>query len=167
MSKHFLVLDANILIRAVLGNKVRQMLLRFNESVEFLTPDVCIDDALKYLPIIFEKRGLPSDSAIELLSNLRCLLRIVDAQVYQALTMDAKKRIGDRDLYDWPIVATALTFNSPVWTEDRDFFGSGLAVWTTDRIHLFFESSLAIDPANQVALLDVAQPEKPSSFQGL
>jgi hypothetical protein len=24
----------------------------------------------------------------------------------------------------------------PVWTEDRDFFGSGIATWTTDPVEL-------------------------------
>ena len=42
-----------------------------------------------------------------------------------------------RDLDDWPIVATALTLDCPIWTEDKDFFGSGMPTWTTDRIHLF------------------------------
>ncbi len=44
-----------------------------------------------------------------------------------------------RDLNDWPIVATALTLDCPIWTEDKDFFGSGMSTWTTDRIHLFLE----------------------------
>jgi hypothetical protein len=25
----------------------------------------------------------------------------------------------------------------PTWTEDQDFFGSGVATWTTDRIELY------------------------------
>lgn len=37
-------------------------------------------------------------------------------------------------------MATALILNSPIWTEDQDFFGSGISIWTTDRIHLFFKS---------------------------
>ena len=117
MSQHILVLDANILIRAVLGKKVRQMLLTYNDAVEFLIPDVCVEEAQKYLPAIFEKRKLPSDAGIELLSNLKCLLQIVDAQVYQDQAIEAKKRISIRDINDWPIVATALTFNCPVWSK--------------------------------------------------
>ena len=60
MSSHIVVLDANILIRAVLGNKVRSLLITYSESVVFFTPDVCVEDAQKYLPLIFEKRGAPS-----------------------------------------------------------------------------------------------------------
>jgi hypothetical protein len=39
-----------------------------------------------------------------------------------------------------PILATALALASPVWTEDADFFGTGVAVWTTNRIELFLET---------------------------
>lgn len=135
-----MIVDANILIRAVLGNKVRQLLTTFSDSVEFLTPDVCIEDAQKYLPIIFEKRAVPIAPALEVLERLKCLLNAVDKSIYQEQAAEAKQRIKSRDLHDWPIIATALLFNSPIWTEDQDFFGSGIAVWTTDRIHLFFES---------------------------
>lgn len=61
MQNHILVLDANILIRAVLGNKVRQLLFTHNGQITFPTPDTCIDDAQKYLPILFVKRNLPSE----------------------------------------------------------------------------------------------------------
>jgi hypothetical protein len=31
----------------------------------------------------------------------------------------------------------ALLLGLPIWTEDQDFFGSGIATWTTDRVELF------------------------------
>ena len=139
MSNRILILDANILIRAVLGSKVRNLLIEFSQSVEFFTPDVCLEDAQKYLPILFEKRSLPAEPALKVLSNLQCLLKIIDKSLYQEQAMEAQQRIKNRDFHDWPIVATALTFNAPIWTEDQDFFGSGLPTWTTDRIHIFFE----------------------------
>jgi len=33
--------------------------------------------------------------------------------------------------------AVALLLGLPIWTEDQDFFGSGIATWTTDRVELF------------------------------
>jgi hypothetical protein len=42
-----------------------------------------------------------------------------------------------RVVEDWPIVAAALMLKIPVWTEDRDFFGNGIATWTTDRVELY------------------------------
>jgi hypothetical protein len=52
-SSNILVLDANILIRAILGKKVREILFKHCDEVEFFTPDTCMSDAKKYLPILF------------------------------------------------------------------------------------------------------------------
>ncbi len=64
----------------------------------------------------------PTDEPIQ----LECLLHIVDENVYKLLADDTRLRIKSRDIRDWPIVATALTLNCPIWTEDQDFFGSGI-----------------------------------------
>lgn len=139
MTSKVIVLDANIIIRAVLGNKVRTLITANIERVDFFTPEVCIADAQKYLPLLFEKRSLPTEPALTLLNNLTPLLHIVDELIYQGTKEEAQLRIKNRDIRDWPIVATALTLNCPIWTEDQDFFGTGVPTWTTDRVHLFFE----------------------------
>jgi len=40
-----IVLDANILIRAVLGIKVRNTIQKYASSTQFFTPEVCFADA--------------------------------------------------------------------------------------------------------------------------
>ena len=32
-----------------------------------------------------------------------------------------------------------MILGCPVWTEDSDFFGTGVATWTSDRIALYLE----------------------------
>jgi hypothetical protein len=39
------------------------------------------------------------------------------------------------------IVLDANILIRAVWTEDTDFFGCGVAVWTSDRITLFLEDT--------------------------
>lgn len=34
-------------------------------------------------------------------------------------------------------LACALMLGCPVWTEDSDFFGTGVATWTTSRVKLY------------------------------
>ena len=98
MSNKAIVLDANILIRAVLGKRVRERI-------------VACADARKYLPELLEKRGANSEAALQ--------------------------RIAMRDADDWPVLACAMTTACPIWTEDADFFGAGIATWTTDRVELY------------------------------
>jgi len=50
----------------------------------------------------------------------------------------ALARIGQRDQHDWQVLACALLLNCPIWTEDRDFFGTGVATWTTALVELYF-----------------------------
>jgi len=47
-----IVLDANIIIRAVLGRQVRHLLDTYSgQGVRFFAPTVAFDDAEKYLPV--------------------------------------------------------------------------------------------------------------------
>jgi hypothetical protein len=55
-----LVLDANILIRAALGRRVRQILEAYAaRGIRFYAPDVAYADAGRYLPALLKKRGKP------------------------------------------------------------------------------------------------------------
>jgi len=36
-------------------------------------------------------------------------------------------------------LSLALMLKISVWTEDRDFFGTGIATWTTDRVELYLQ----------------------------
>jgi PIN domain-containing protein len=50
----------DILIRAVLGRRVRQLIDTYaRQGVRFFAPDVAFDDAEKYLPSLLKKRGKP------------------------------------------------------------------------------------------------------------
>lgn len=71
---------------------------------------------------------------------LDALERIVypmDMEVYAGMRQPALRRIEMRDADDWPVLACAMVLGWPIWTEDADFFGTGVATWTTDRIALY------------------------------
>ncbi|WP_409409226.1 PIN domain-containing protein [Acidithiobacillus ferriphilus] len=51
-----------------------------------------------------------------------------------------KARIARRDERDWPAVAASLLLDCPIWTEDRDFFGAGVAAWTTETISIYLDT---------------------------
>jgi predicted nucleic acid-binding protein len=134
-----LVLDANILIRAALGKRVYALLKAYENSVAFYTPDVCFDDARKYIPQVLSSRGDAPETGIAVLDQIRLLVQPVDEALYRDFGQLARERMAARDVEDWPIVAVALMLNIPVWTEDRDFFGGGIATWTTDRVELYLQ----------------------------
>ncbi len=137
MSNKAIILDANILIRAVLGKRVRELIVDNADVVQFFAPDGAYADARKYLPSLLEKRGVKSEPAMAVLDVLESIVRPLELGVYQGLQTQALQRIAIRDADDWPVLACALTIGCPVWTEDADFFGTGVATWTSDRVDLY------------------------------
>ena len=78
-----IVLDANILIRAVLGRRVRQLVETYApRGVRFFAPDVCFDDAEQYLPGLLKKRGIPHPDVSLVLQYLQHLVEPVQSDLY-------------------------------------------------------------------------------------
>ena len=73
MSRQALVLDANILIRAVLGQRVFKLLNQYHDTITFFAPDEAFADVEKYLPPIFEARGLDWNAGAKVLSQIPAL----------------------------------------------------------------------------------------------
>ncbi|MBX9612842.1 MAG: nucleotide-binding protein [Burkholderiales bacterium] len=138
MSGKAIVLDANILIRAVLGRRVRELIFENAATVKFFAPDVAYADARKYLPALLKKRSVDAGAALLVLDRLEGVVQPIDAELYEGMQQAALQRIAARDADDWPVLACAMTLGCPVWTEDTDFFGTGVATWTSDRIAVYF-----------------------------
>ena len=138
MSSKAIVLDANILIRAVLGRRVRELIFDNAVMVKFFAPDVAYVDARKYLPALLNSRGVDGTAAMLVLDRLEGVVQPIDVELYEGMQQQALQRIAVRDADDWPVLACAMTLSCPIWTEDADFFGTGVPTWTSDRIALYF-----------------------------
>ena len=136
-----LVLDANILIRAVLGSKVLLLLRKYSEHIEFLAPDTAFQEAREHLPEILAGRKVAVAPAMRMLELVEGLVQMVEAETYSLYEDTARQRIARRDEDDWPVLAAALALGCPIWTEDTDFFGCGVATWTTDRVELYLATA--------------------------
>jgi predicted nucleic acid-binding protein len=144
MTSRAIVLDANVLIRAVLGSRVPALLATYAARVSFLAPQTVFDEAGRHLPAVLAKRAA-SAAALQAgeakLDALAGVIAVVPTVSYEPLKAKAMARIGPRDADDWPVVACALLADCPIWTEDRDFFGAGVATWTTARVETYFTES--------------------------
>ncbi|MGH8132564.1 MAG: PIN domain-containing protein [Steroidobacteraceae bacterium] len=116
------MLDANILIRAVMGRRVRRLIQQYATPVDFLAPDTAFLEAEEHLAELCAKFDLALDAM---------------RAVYGGQEAAARTRIERRDPKDWPVIACALALECPIWTEDRDFFDAGVPTWTTDRIEIY------------------------------
>lgn len=135
--RQLIVLDANILIRGILGEHVPQLLERYREHVRYFTAATCYDEVRRHLPTILSKRGLAPEPFLIAVNILEKVVIPLDEVVYRDFELDAKQRIETRDIKDWPLLALALALNCPIWTEDKDFFGAGVATWRTKNVELY------------------------------
>ena len=68
------ILDANILIRAVLGKRVREILETHSARVRFFAPDTAFDEAREHLPGILLRRGIDPEAALAVLTELAVVI---------------------------------------------------------------------------------------------
>lgn len=139
-----LVLDANILIRAVLGTRARRIVFGNADRTAFFAPEVAYDDARKYLPALLSKPRIDPRAAAqasEVLDGLETVVLAVAHETYEVARLEAEARLMGRDVDDWPILATAMVLDCPIWTEDQDFFGAGVPTWTSDRVELYLNNT--------------------------
>ena len=141
MPSKALVVDANILIRAVLGKRVREVIEAYAGRVSFLVPEVAYAEAEEHLPALVIRHCGDPGKALALLRSLGRLVELVGSEVYGEFEAEARERLGERDPEDWPILASALAVGCPVWTEDTDFFGCGVPTWTSSRVEMFLRDT--------------------------
>ncbi len=135
-----LVVNANILVRAVLGKRVREVIERYAGQASFFVPDVAYAEAEEHLPALVIKRGGDPAKALAFLRSLAGLVDLIGSEVYGEFETEARERLEQRDPEDWPTLASALAIGCPIWTEDTDFFGCGVATWTSSRVDMFLRS---------------------------
>jgi predicted nucleic acid-binding protein len=76
-----IVLDANILIRAVLGKRVRQLLETYTtRRIRFYAPEIAYADAAKYLPALLIKRGKSETDVPAALAYLQSLIEPISRE---------------------------------------------------------------------------------------
>jgi hypothetical protein len=78
-----LVLDANILIRAVFGRRVREIWEFYENVASFCSPDVCFQDARKYIPDLSEHRAVDAAIGVTVLEEVGRIVEPVDRSLYE------------------------------------------------------------------------------------
>jgi predicted nucleic acid-binding protein len=132
-----LVLDANILIRAALGPRARGIIERHAHHAELFVPAWCVAEAREHLPVIVAKRNLDAGPVMAALDAVLDLLHVAEAPMYAKTMQEACARLAKRDPQDADVLALALVLQCPIWTEDQDFFGTGVATWTSSQVERY------------------------------
>ena len=126
-----LAADANVLLSAVLGGRAR-LILESLQIDEVLTTESVVAEVREYAVVLAKKRTLPAD--ILLLAVASLPVTIVERSAYGGSLALAKKRIGRRDPDDVEILALAIQFEIPIWSNDNDFEDAGVRWHRTEDL---------------------------------
>lgn len=119
--KILIVVDANIILSALLGGKPSHIL--FDSRFQFVTAKFTIGEVEKYLPRLGKKLNVPQKDLKEILEKLPLL--IYERIFYREKLREGKKIIGEIDKKDIDILALALKLETYLWSQDKDFEKAG------------------------------------------
>ena len=119
---------------------MRRLIELYSGQVTFLMPTAAYAEAEEHLSLlVIRRKGNPEEQQA-VLQALGELVEMVGVEIYCEFEDLARDRLKSRDQEDWPILACALAFDCPIWTEDTDFFGCGVPTWTSDRVEAFLRA---------------------------
>ena len=138
MERKRLVIDANILIRGCLGIRVRTLIAEYADQVDFFVGEANVAEAAAYIADLARAKSLDEAVCTEALLSLMRVVQMVEDSVLESAREEALARIRDAD--DWPALALGLQLECAIWTEDQDFFGTGVATWTSGTVERYLSS---------------------------
>jgi predicted nucleic acid-binding protein len=95
-----LVVDANILIRAVLGRRVRDVVAMNAGRVSFFVPEAAFAEAEEHVAALAVKRGGDPQIALAFLRSLTGLIELIGCEAYAPFEAEARERLTTRDPED-------------------------------------------------------------------
>jgi predicted nucleic acid-binding protein len=126
-----LAADANVLLSAVIGGRAR-LVLSHPAVEEVLTSEAVFAEVEEYAAVLGQKKKIPETTVMLAVASLP--VSIVVREVYARSIAQARKRIEKRDPDDVELLALALHFKVPLWSNDNDFERCGAERFTTAEL---------------------------------
>jgi len=133
-----IVVDANILVSAVLGSATGSHLDRIASERSLITSEAAFDEASRVVGHI-RPQDLPVLEALLDLVTIVATDDVGPADLEEARTVlrnASASKNGSTD--DAHILALAWTVDADLWSHDRDFAGTGWPSWSTANLMAAF-----------------------------
>ena len=149
-----LVVDATAIISAIAGGRANRI-FRERPDSEYATTAFTVEEVGHWIDDAAMNRKLSRHDLELAITALP--LRIYKPDQYADYIGEATKRI--RDQKDVDLLALALKLESPVWSNDRDFRGTGVKCYKTGQLLRSLEFTVDDDSASDAS----EQPQAPPS----
>jgi predicted nucleic acid-binding protein len=126
--------DANVLLSALIGGQAARV-FRHPKVEEILTTEFTLSEVQEYAGILARRKGLDAD--LVLLAAASLPVNTFPRKACAPSLPAARKRIAHRDPEDVDLLALALHFKVPLWSNDNDFNDAGVVRYTTASLLSF------------------------------
>jgi predicted nucleic acid-binding protein len=142
----YLIVDANILLGAILGQSLP------------LLADIAARDAALLVParmmletrtVVADTKRTPAPGTFDRLLQAESMVTVLTPNHYEHMEARARARLTGKGVKDWPLVAAALALDAPVWSNDKHLWGTGVAVWVTRNIRYWNKDGIGSAPVDQ------------------
>jgi predicted nucleic acid-binding protein len=128
-----LLIDTNILVRCSVGRALTRVIALRDRGIDLATTETNADELFSKLT---DKFGYSQEIAAAKVQRVLEPMSIIGAEEYEHMRSAAAERLRDGGKSDWPALAAAMALEGEIWSEDVDYFGVGIPVWSTANVHL-------------------------------
>jgi len=115
----------------VIGGRAR-LVLSNPRVEEVITTATVFAEVEEYAVVLGRKKKLALETLMLAVASLP--VSIVSPEIYAGSMAEARRRIGKRDPDDVELLALALHFKVPLWSNDNDFEGCKVEWFTTAEL---------------------------------
>ena len=110
-----------------------RLLALLDRDIRLATTD---RNALEFERRLVEVFGYSRLEALNEVERVLEMIEVIPAAAYEHARAAADERLRDGGKSDWPLLAAALALDVRIWSDDVDFFGVGVPVWSTPNVRL-------------------------------
>jgi len=132
-----LVIDANIIISALISFAGKTADLLFSDKFELITPEFLLEEIEKHKPEILHKSGLSEVEFDLALSIITSKITFIHSSEFEFFVPKAK--LTSPDPNDAEYFALALKYKCPIWSNDKKIKNQDLVevISTTELLNKF------------------------------
>jgi len=130
-----LVVDTNILVRISRGRAMHRAAELRRAGATLIATE---NHANECVQVLIDKFGMADRDALHETARVLTVFEVIGIAEYGARREDADRRLPANAKSDWPGLAAALALGAGMWSDDRDYFGVGVPVWSTPNVRLAF-----------------------------
>lgn len=115
-----IILDTNILISALIKDSATRRII-IESGLNLFYPENSFKEILKHKEYILKKADYSGEEFLKIINKLLEYINLIPLKIIEPRLKEANKIMEKIDINDVIFIASALSLNGLIWSEDKDF----------------------------------------------